>query len=83
MSPQDLLRQCADAISPDGNNSITLVHPPGTGRFPFRGPGVELLSYVEGRGRVYAVDIEVVLRWVAKCIASERAAWTARYEAGS
>ena len=83
MTPQDLLRQCADAINPAGNNSITLVHPPGAGRFPFRGPGVELLSDVEVRGRVYAVDIEVVLRWMAKHIASERAARTARYEAES
>lgn len=73
MTPQELLRQCADSLDMKypALNCITLVHPRGTGRFPFRGKGVELLQE-EQRRTVYSVDIEVVLKHVAHHIADAR-----------
>ena len=73
MTPQELLRLCADSLDMKypALNNIMLVHPRDTDRFPFRGKGVELLHEEKSRS-VYSVDIEVVLKHVAKHIADAR-----------
>lgn len=75
MTPKELLKHCAEQLNMDYPmlNCITLVHPRGAGRFPFSGKGVELLNEMEGR-RVYSVDIEVVLAFVAKGLKEARKA---------
>lgn len=81
MTPKELLGHCAQSLNMDypALNCVTLVHPRGMGRFPFSGKGVELLNEMEGR-RVYPVDIELVLAFVAKGLKEARKAATKEYE---
>lgn len=81
MTPKELLKHCAEQINMDypALNCIVLKHPRGAGRFPFSGKGVELLNEMNGC-RVYSVDIEVVLAFVAKGIKEARKAASEEWE---
>lgn len=73
MNVKDLLQMCATNYNDryPALQCVNLVHVKGTGRFPFRGSGVELLNDT-GKQRVYSVDIEVILLAVAKDVRRHR-----------
>lgn len=81
MTPKELLTHCANALDMNfpALNCVTIVHPRGAGRFPFSGRGVELLNEQVGR-RVYSVDIELVLTFLARAIKEERKRATEQWE---
>lgn len=73
MSLVTLLRECVEILEARGTPEamraarITIVNPHGQ-RVLFRGPEVQLLSEVEGRGRVYSVPVHQVLSVAAKAL---------------
>lgn len=69
MGPGELLRQCAKVIDntdlPASAMRVTLVHPEGSGRFPFTGGDTELLNAHDGK-KVYSVAVHRVLSHMAQ-----------------
>ena len=75
MTRSELLRACADRLDtcarhPEAPYSLTLSVPRGS-KFPFSGPGVELLS-ISDTHKNYSVPVETILRMTATRVAEDR-----------